>query len=71
MEFSFCETLAAYRWHIRQLTKAGRKINGGADTPTLCGLKAAWDLSFPIGVDPRHIENSCPKCRDIYVRLAG
>lgn len=44
-QFSFCETAAALgAWHIRRLTKVGRKLGGGADTKTLCGLTAAWDV---------------------------
>ena len=35
-------------WHIRELTDAGKKFGGGADTPTLCGLKAAWDVRAEI-----------------------
>ena len=69
MKYSFCETLAAYKWHIRPLTKKGRKLTGGADTPTLCGLNASWDLQFPVGIDPSHVENCCIKCQAIYRAL--
>ena len=45
MKLSFCETTAALgAWHIRKLTAEGKKFGGGADTKTLCGLTAAWDV---------------------------
>ena len=47
-EYSFCETTNAYLWHIRRLSKAGRKLGGGADTPTLCGLTPSWDVNCEI-----------------------
>lgn len=48
--YSYCETVAAVGlWHIRRLSEKGRKPSGGADTKTLCGLQAAWDVpSSPV-----------------------
>jgi hypothetical protein len=47
--YSFCETAAAYgSYHIRELTAKGQCLSGGADTQTLCGLPAAWDLKVPL-----------------------
>ena len=46
-EYAFCETVHASAlspWHIRKLTEQGKKLGGGADTPSLCGLKVSWDL---------------------------
>jgi len=41
----WCETIAANgREHLRRLSDAGPKYGGGSDTPTLCGMQAAWDL---------------------------
>ena len=57
-EYSFCETLAAHRIHIRRLSSIGRRTTGGADTNTLCGLKACWDLKQWTLDNPR----LCPKC---------
>src|ERR1035437_3732369 len=67
-EYSFCETVAAYVWHIRPLTAVGRKLGGGADTLTLCDLKAAWDINTPVNV---HIplDGICFKCRQVYRRI--
>lgn len=45
IEFSYCETIAAYKWHIRQLTDKGRKLGGGADTNALCGAPVKWDVN--------------------------
>jgi len=69
MEYSFCETLAANLWHIRQLTDAGQKRGGGADTPTLCGLTAAWDVSAPI--PPKLLGGSgiCHTCAAKYKKV--
>jgi len=66
-EFSFCETIAAVgRWHIRQLTEKGRMLGGGADTETLCGLKAAWDLAVPINAF--HLNQAaCVCCAKAYI----
>jgi len=42
---SYCETYAGTGvWHIRVLGAKGRRPEGGADTTTLCGLAAAWDV---------------------------
>jgi len=66
VEYSFCETIAAPpggKWHLRELTEKGQKFGGGADSPTLCGLKAAWDINVPI--TKFHLENStCPLCKE-------
>lgn len=71
MEYSFCESVMATSyspWHIRQLTKKGRKLGGGIDTPSLCGrVKAGrgWDLETPI--NEFHLTNGCcPKCFEIF-----
>ena len=64
-EYAFCETAAASGyspWHIRRLTKRGKKLGGGADTPTLCGREAAWDLDVPI----RHGDFVCERCWQVY-----
>ena len=47
VNYSFCETVTAgplSRWHIRPLTRRGKLLGGGADTPALCGRKVSWDL---------------------------
>lgn len=49
--YTFCETIAASLKHIRQLTDAGRKLGGGADSPTLCGTKPAWDLKLDATIE--------------------
>jgi hypothetical protein len=49
-KYSYCETIAAYVWHIRRLTAVGRKLSGGADTLALCKAKVLWDLNFPINL---------------------
>ncbi len=67
-KYSFCETIAAYVWHIRPLTDAGKKLGGGADTLTLCGLKAAWDINTPVNVSIP-LDGICFKCRQVYRRV--
>ena len=64
-QYSFCEGIAAgsaSRWHIRKLSPQGQKIGGGADTPSLCGRKMAWDLKPPI--TPRILQDSTAVCRE-------
>lgn len=59
---SYCETATAgprSTWHIRLLTAAGKKMNGGADTPALCGREVAWDLPGDVTNDPDIV---CPSC---------
>jgi hypothetical protein len=66
-EYSFCETTAAYVWHIRPLTDAGYKLSGNADTLSLCGMKVAWDIKAPINLTPP-LDGLCRKCTEIYER---
>jgi len=65
-KFSFCETAVATpysSWHIRKLTDKGKFLSGGADTPSLCGIKVAWDLNVPL--NPFHLEKkACKKCKE-------
>lgn len=71
-EYSFCETATAgslSRWHIRELTKIGRKTGGGADTPALCGRTVAWDLNAKIS--DRNLPEACPTCREAYLKKLG
>lgn len=68
--YAFCETIHASSytpWHIRQLTDAGRKFGGGADTPALCGLRVSWDIPTP--VNPI-LEHACNKCVEAYLLAA-
>ena len=64
---SFCESVHASGsspWHIRELTKAGKFLGGGADTLALCGRKVCWDLETEI--NEHHLKHCCQKCREIY-----
>jgi hypothetical protein len=63
-EYSYCETATAAAttpWHIRELTEAGKKLGGGADTPALCGRKVSWDLNTV--VRDLNYEFVCKECR--------
>jgi hypothetical protein len=44
---SYCETWTdtpeKIFYHIRKLTSIGKKMDGGSDTPSLCGLVMNWD----------------------------
>lgn len=69
---SFCETMFASGvtpWHIRKLTTVGRKLGGGADTPSLCGKDVAWDLS--VEITSHHLTHCCLYCRRIYEQEAN
>jgi len=57
---------AAIKWHIRPLTALGQKFSGGADTPTLCGLKAVWDINAPVIPQVLVTERFCAGCRKAY-----
>lgn len=63
---SFCETsyaAATSPWHIRRLTSKGRKLGGGADTPSLCGLQVSWDLQTTI--TEHHLTHCCKTCANL------
>ncbi len=63
----FCEALGAgVTWHIRQLSDAGIKASGGADTPALCGVEVSWDLHVPLREDSIGIRFICDACRELY-----
>lgn len=69
MEFSFCESVTASSispWHLRKLTKVGRKLGGGIDTPSLCErVKQGWDLE--VEITEFHLEkNTCRDCLRAY-----
>lgn len=66
-QFSFCETITAgpeTPWHIRELTSAGRKLGGGADTLSLCNKKVSWDLR--VSLDPS-IDRCCGVCKETFL----
>ena len=68
-QYSLCETVTAGSktpWHIRVLTKKGRKLGGGADSSALCGKKVSWDLESPVD---KHLDNCCGNCKEIYATL--
>jgi hypothetical protein len=71
VEYSFCETAVAScysSWHIRALTKVGRKLGGGADTMSLCEREVSWDLDVPISAF--HLSrNTCSGCLENYQAL--
>lgn len=58
-ELIACETNAAITIHLRYLGEAGPKYGGGADTLTLCGAKASWDLKCAV------TEARCRTCTNI------
>ncbi len=70
-EYSFCEFAFANpysKWHIRNLTKIGRKLGGGADTLSLCGKEVSWDLR--IELNKHHLDNNCcKKCLEFYLHM--
>jgi hypothetical protein len=66
-EYSFCEASTAgsrSRWHIRPLTRMGKKLSGGADTMALCGRQVAWDINC--NIHPAALEGACMTCAEIY-----
>jgi hypothetical protein len=65
MLHSFCESQWATGvspWHIRQLTKKGLMLGGGADTKALCGRTVAWDLDIPLTEMRLRDHGSCREC---------
>ena len=69
-EFSFCETMTpSWALHIRQLTAAGKKLSGGADTKALCGKEVAWDLKVEVEISALHLGHCCQACAESYRRI--
>jgi hypothetical protein len=76
-EYSYCETFTAGSstpWHIRKLTDAGKKLGGGADTPSLCDRTVAWDVNCPLQefdiIKNPKAPNTipvCKKCKEAYL----
>ena len=72
-QYSFCESSHAgpfSPWHIRKLKEAGRKLGGGADTPSLCGKKVAWDLKSEVTHIGRALAGGghvCNECSEVYL----
>jgi hypothetical protein len=67
VQYAFCERVTAgptSPWHIRQLTDKGKKLGGGADTPSLCGSKMAWDVN--VDITEHHLGHSCKECVRLY-----
>lgn len=60
--FSVCETVAAIKPHLRVLTSTGKHLGGGADSNTLCGLKACWDTNIPVPKQGEPAEWLCARC---------
>lgn len=65
MEFTFAASTSP--WHIRKLTKVGKKFGGGIDTPSLCGRKYnGWDMRHaPPEVGPRP-DFACVDCWNVF-----
>lgn len=73
-KFSFCESIHASSyspWHLRKLTAVGKKIGGGIDTPSLCGIvERGWDLE--VEITEFHLDkNTCLNCLRAYKKLTG
>lgn len=72
MNLSFCESMCAWPgspWHIRVLTNKGRKLGGGIDTGSLCGLvKMGGDLD--VDINEYHLNNNtCQGCLTKYRKM--
>lgn len=67
--YSFCETIAAYRWHIRPLTAAGQKFGGDADTRALCNAIVGWDIHAGLSATALEGPGICPLCRRAFHKI--
>jgi len=70
-DYAFCERVNATpwsKWHIRPLTEQGRKMGGGIDTLSLCGVvKQGWDLEMEITPSNVARDHICAECRRLYL----
>lgn len=69
MEF---EWATGTRWHIRRLSERGKFFEGGADTPSLCGVKhRGWDVKHaPPQRGPRP-DFACVACWERFMKPAA
>ena len=83
--YSFCESVTGIGpRHIRKLTSVGRKLGGGIDTPSLCGLVhpigakiegklyrggGGWDLDDSVKLNLFNLHHACSKCADEFLKL--
>lgn len=68
-KYAICETIAAYKWHIRRLNGRSPMFSGlPAHPETLCGLKAAWDINVNVDDKARRPGCCCRKCAEAYIR---
>lgn len=68
-KFTYCETLAAYRWHIREVLPGTEPLYTGfrgQQPTTLCELKSSWDLKVPITEKNLGAPGICVVCFDKY-----
>lgn len=70
---SFCESVHASgqsKWHLRPLTTKSKKLGGGVDTPSLCGLVKdgnGWDLE----TNPDDHDLTTVACRECMLAVIG
>lgn len=73
-DYSFCESVhvtGSGNWHLRRLTKVGRKLGGGIDTPGLCGFPKktyGWDLDVDL-TQFHLLNNTCKECLKVYKEM--
>jgi len=61
---SYCEADSEELWHIRRLSSVGKKLNGGIDTPSLCGREMSWDRA-PVVTSLPSIK-VCVTCQEVW-----
>jgi len=68
--YAYCESTAAYRWHIRQLDDRGLMPNeiDGKPALSLCNMKMAWDID--VRIEPL-LKTTCPLCAKRYTAKKG
>jgi len=70
---TYCETIAAYQWHIREVGPEGVLCHGNPRrSRTLCGLPSSWDINVPVSDKINESTRNdwgtgiCSKCVSIY-----
>jgi hypothetical protein len=63
--YAICETVDDETLHVRELSPAGYKYGGGADTPALCSTVVTWDTRIHV-----NLENiTCAGCKVRFVEI--
>lgn len=72
IRFTFCETVAAVTWHVRELKVSELPCYSGRVNPsseTLCGREQAWDIKCEVVAKAMRLPGICRNCAERWEAL--